>query len=814
MKCPECGAELSEGIKFCSNCGKKIENAAVESTKMVVKKPMKENASYVPVPEKKSVGDKIKEKLLSFWHKIDLFCKTETIAISIVTLLLVIAVCLRRLVPFIFSVLQLGGLIVALLLHKGRIKATKSWLKHLVLVLAVAFTILNFSSYSWLDETDPKEQIDEYFSNVDTPYGAIDCVGKNKDTVIKDFSLAGFSNISVDVIEDLEITEEDTYGNVESVSINGVADFAGNTAFKSASKVVIQYHSYKRVGVPISSENAKSMDVDAIFKAFETAGFAEITTAEKYDLDPDTTPLEYENRISIDGKSSFEKGSEFPVNSKIKIITHRTYEKYTLKVIVDFVPNLIFSTYDVEFEIDGNTETLSHGEDAEFEYRLKPGPYTITFKSVESNSVKGTVELDLIGETESCYKISCYSDEVRVETIYVENKGAVGENEAMVPSSASDCKYENYQAIETALRNAGFTNIKTEILYDIVWGFTDEGEVEEVSIDGKTDFKRGDVFDKDAVIIITYHMKEDDDPNKIEETTPDPTTPEAPRPVYYSTNDYETAKSGNSGVFSYKNNSGTYDVYWIIDFDAEYAYLFSEGNGEDFYDKIQITSGTLNDCVTITWDMYGEKTDWYLHFKYVNSPATLIVNDHLGIVTEFTATDLDDALALRDSKTLMVYPKTAINTWSSLTQYISGGGEYYSSNEYYLLYLGEQYSSDYETKFSRYAYYFTNSNEILLAMLINDGENWLYVAITPELDGVYEWSYHDHTDFSMNGTICGDTYDENSLLGYWHNNAQESELIDIMRKLASDMMSLLLENINDDFSEIGITAKDLGFLCY
>lgn len=81
--------------------------------------------------------------------------------------------------------------------------------------------------------------------------------------------------------------------------------------------------------------------------------------------------------------------------------------------------------------------------------------------------------------------------------------------------SASEYKHKNYEEVTTALKTLGFTNIKYEILYDIVSGWTDNGEVESVSIAGKTDFTRGDVFSADAEIIITYHMPEEENPSKI-----------------------------------------------------------------------------------------------------------------------------------------------------------------------------------------------------------------------------------------------------------------------------------------------------------
>ena len=155
-----------------------------------------------------------------------------------------------------------------------------------------------------------------------------------------------------------------------------------------------------------------------------------------------------------------------------------------------------------------------------------------------------------------------------------------------------------------------------------------------------SDFEKGDKFDVDSTVTFySYKYKE----------------PKKPSPVFYSTNDYDTAKKGNTGVFSYKNKSGSYDVYWIIDFDAGYVYNFTEGNGDDSCDKVKIADGDLNDKITVTWHDGGDQWSWYLHFKYVNQPVTLIVNDHYGSEIEFTTTDLDDALNLCKTKTIKEY---------------------------------------------------------------------------------------------------------------------------------------------------------------
>ena len=142
-------------------------------------------------------------------------------------------------------------------------------------------------------------------------------------------------------------------------------------------------------------------------------------------------------------------------------------------------------------------------------------------------------------------------------------------------------------------------------------------------------------FNNDSTIIIhSYEYKE----------------PEKPRPVFYSTNDLETAKQGNSGVFSYKKSGNYYDIYYIIDFDEGYVYYFLEGEGNTFCEKLKIDFGDLNSYVSFTYHIGGEVWSERLHFKYKNSPYTLIWNDADGNPYEFSPTDLENALKLRAKK--------------------------------------------------------------------------------------------------------------------------------------------------------------------
>ncbi len=166
--------------------------------------------------------------------------------------------------------------------------------------------------------------------------------------------------------------------------------------------------------------------------------------------------------------------------------------------------------------------------------------------------------------------------------------------------------------------------------------------------------------------------------------------------VSYSTNDYETAKKGNTGVYSYKNKSGAYDVYWIVDFNLGVVYNFADGNGDTTCDEVKIISGDLNDRMKITWYEGGDQWSWHLHFKYKNQPETLIVNDHYGYAIEFTATNLNRALSVRNTKTIRKCYQEASNTnqQSSKTQKelaIEAAQKYRNDNEDIILSVYDLY---------------------------------------------------------------------------------------------------------------------------
>lgn len=634
MKCQNCGADLADGVLFCRECGAKVEMqkkycrecgkevpvdarfcsycGADLSVIPVLDQPVSDEEAETPTSGNEetpvhtqlshpsndaeystavTIWDKIAMKLQAFWSGLDNFSKVFTIASVIVVLLLLISFASHNAVAAFFSVLQIAGLVISMLWHKGVLNPPREWLKYITLAIAILFTVLNIMSYSWdknkvVEESD-KSTVSSSETNatntiVSPPYNAADCLGQNYDTVKNDFISAGFIEIYTDAVEDLSYSESERIDTIESISIGGNDSFADGEQFSKSDKVEISYHAYKKV------------------------------------------------TVSID---------------------------------VDFLSNIFFDKYGVVVYLnEEKVGELAHGEDKSFSLQVSPGTYTLTFQKKDDTSCVGSIELDVKGDVNASVQISCQSDNICVTPLYIEKIGEVREGEIMMPQALSSFKYKNYLDVQNTLENLGFTNISTEILYDIHWGWTAEGEVESVSIDGNADSVRGDIFSADSPIIITYHMKEEDDPNRpteastsAAETTLPATQAEEDTSVYYSTNTKDTYKNGNTGIYAYKSIGNSYDNYWIIDFDDGYVYSFSEGLGDNSCSKFAIESGDLNSTLAFSMHSDGTTYQWFAFFKWKNQPDHLVIVDDGNFDYDFYPTNLSDALRLKKQKSIALY---------------------------------------------------------------------------------------------------------------------------------------------------------------
>lgn len=74
------------------------------------------------------------------------------------------------------------------------------------------------------------------------------------------------------------------------------------------------------------------------------------------------------------------------------------------------------------------------------------------------------------------------------------------------PISAADAVGANYADLVSMFKDAGFLEIKTEALYDVVTGwFVEDGEVKDIAIYESSEFTTDSEFRPDAEVVITYH---------------------------------------------------------------------------------------------------------------------------------------------------------------------------------------------------------------------------------------------------------------------------------------------------------------------
>lgn len=254
-------------------------------------------------------------------------------------------------------------------------------------------------------------------------------------------------------------------------------------------------------------------------EVFYNAGFMNITAEKVEDLKSSEANMANTTiSISIDGQTDFVKGQEFDKDDEVLIIYHG-FQKCNVTMHVDFPSNLLFSKYDVTLNMDGVPQgTMKHGESKDFEFKVEPEEYTFTFEEDGDSSVNGSTVLDVKGDIEISLRISCHNDKIDIETLYIEDKGALEENEVMIPSDCIEFHGKNFEDYANALKESGFTNIALEAIYDIASGESGIGEIENVTIGGISEFSRGDIFTNDVAVIITYHENEADDPAVKEQT--------------------------------------------------------------------------------------------------------------------------------------------------------------------------------------------------------------------------------------------------------------------------------------------------------
>ncbi len=163
-----------------------------------------------------------------------------------------------------------------------------------------------------------------------------------------------------------------------------------------------------------------------------------------------------------------------------------------------------------------------------------------------------------------------------------------------MPASSDDLEGELYTDVVDTLEAAGFTNIETNALGDLITGWLNKpDEVDEVEIDGVVSFDKGDVFRNGVKIVVNYHsFPEKDEPSPEASDPSEPETPTVDLPYWCG----EGFGFGNGVPIKLRYTQGNIPV--TVTVDAPVALL--AGSNPDANASFTVTISNLSS--DRTWD--------------------------------------------------------------------------------------------------------------------------------------------------------------------------------------------------------------------
>ena len=304
MKCPNCGAELSDGVLFCKECGCKIQGGMQKSfcrecghelepdskfcsfcgTKVLTQNDPKavpddekswyvDEKNIVTVEPSNQKAQTFSEFLKRFWNKLDGYLKFCVITAVILFFFFVVACMANKPFAFLASIVQIGCLVASCGIHLGFIKTDKRWLRFILpLVILLMFspyfadfkakdgngagndavTETSVTEVTTAATTEPTVESAAEIVEAETEYvladneiridfSKYDLTDENYEDVSYRLGNLGFENISYRIQYDI-VWGITREGSVASVSIAGLTDFRNGEIFKKDDPVVITYH--------------------------------------------------------------------------------------------------------------------------------------------------------------------------------------------------------------------------------------------------------------------------------------------------------------------------------------------------------------------------------------------------------------------------------------------------------------------------------------------------------------------------------------------------------------------------------------------
>lgn len=271
---------------------------------------------------------------------------------------------------------------------------------------------------------------------------------------------------------------------------------------------------------PVSSSRASGMVYKDVKLQFENAGFTNVELEPLGDLVLGWMHKSGEvDEVSIAGDTSYSTSKWYSKDSLVVIRYHSYPDELTeeeqqaleAEQAAAQAEKEAFEAFEYEMQgcvgktVDSICPEL---DDNKIEYRL--------LDEASSDDLTSSYKSD-ISAFANMVVVSVQTNEINKVDLIVCDKD-VHKDQVKPPISSSDIELGKFQDAQLLFENAGFENITTEAEGDLSFGWLhEEGDVDEILIDGKRGYSTSDWFEKDAKVVIRYHsFPEEDESQEVE----------------------------------------------------------------------------------------------------------------------------------------------------------------------------------------------------------------------------------------------------------------------------------------------------------
>ncbi|MDO4617807.1 MAG: O-antigen ligase family protein [Lachnospiraceae bacterium] len=211
---------------------------------------------------RKETSEEKAEKRRKRKSKMTIFSKISVFLLIVSCIMLLVFLGTRHMIAMIASVVQIAGILIALLFHKKILKSERKWLNRGTILLAVILLMaaniaLSIRAYTHSrDSSSANEEVQSTSQNsaelIRMPLGTDDCIGQSYSDVYRELKDAGFTNVDCLAMEDLSFEETEQVGTVLSVRIGSETGFVQDQEYAKDSIILVYYHDYKKCNLTVS----------------------------------------------------------------------------------------------------------------------------------------------------------------------------------------------------------------------------------------------------------------------------------------------------------------------------------------------------------------------------------------------------------------------------------------------------------------------------------------------------------------------------------------------------------------------------------